>query len=148
MENVREEKACELSDLCRPGLDNAHLYQCAAVISDSETVWDNSKGSTDYRNSSRKCAVLYGNPVVACSGGFAGRSRDNSGRKNVFLPDCSTLVGTAMLSGQKAGKECGVSGSAICVVPACSAASATAFLKSGSCLKPIKTVLGPAGRFP
>ena len=98
-------KACELSDLCRPGLDNAHLYQCAAVISDSETVWDDSKGSTDYRNSSRKCAVLYGNPVAACSGGFAGRSRDNSGRKNVFLPDCSTLVGTAMLSGQKPGRN-------------------------------------------
>ena len=68
-------------------------------------VWDGSKGSTDYRNSSRKCAVLYGNPVAACSGGFAGRSRDNSGRKNVFLPDCSTLVGTAMLSGQKPGRN-------------------------------------------
>ena len=46
----------------------------------------------------------------------------------------------------RAGKVCGVSGSAICVVPACSAASATAFLKSGSCLEPIKTVLGPGGQ--
>ncbi len=84
MENVREERLVSY----RIYADRVWImHTCINVLLlflTAETVWDNSKGSTDYRNSSRKCAVLYGNPVAACSGGFAGRSRDNSGGKTFF----------------------------------------------------------------